>query len=252
MNNNLKVAIITDDLSLFDKIQCCYSEANITFLNAENGCEKLWSDFDGAMFVESADITFNSKVNDWVGHPHLRYIKNTDNKFDIVCGEIDVLLNNIELEKKLLIEYPDIDKLAKYPVCKCHIEQTYLICNNGSHRIRKRICKDTVAYFETLKIRIDDSKCIEHEGIISEEEFNLLMQNKNPDKNTIIKDRYNFLYDGQYFELDVYPFWQEEAVIELELRDENQHFTLPPEIKLIKDVSEDYTYKNNYLAGLKL
>ena len=78
------------------------------------------------------------------------------------------------------------------------------------------------------------------------------MESADPDKNTIIKDRYCFLYEGQYFELDVFRFWDDRAFLELELKSENQEYKLPPEIKVIEDVSDDYHYKNSYLAGLKL
>ena len=60
------------------------------------------------------------------------------------------------------------------------------------------------------------------------------------------------MFDGQYFELDVFDFWNDRAFLELEMKSENHSFTLPPEIKVIKDVSNDYHYKNNYLAGLDL
>lgn len=254
MSDKTIVALQTGDLDLFSKIKSKYANSNIEFfcIEQESICEKIWFDFGAVIFVESDDKEFNKQVNLWVGHPHFRYIKYDNRAFDNTCSEIDTLLANVELEKKFLIEYPDLDSLIQYPLYKCHIEQTYLVCDNGSHRIRKREYGDYTAYFETLKLRITNSKCIEHEGLITKDEYDALMQLKNPDKNTIIKDRYMFLYNAQYFELDIYPFWQDKAVIELELRDENQQYSLPPEIKIIKDVSDDYRYKNNYLAGLKL
>lgn len=254
MSDKITVALQTCDADLFNSIKSKYIDTNVELLSVEQEhiCLDIWKDFGAVIFVESNQDCFNKQINLWVGHPHLRYIKRNSDKASAVCSEIDVLLSNIELEKKFLIEYPDINELLKYPICKSHIEQTYLLCDNGSHRIRKRECGSSIAYFETLKLRINNSKCIEHEGLISQAEFNDLMQHKNPEKITIIKDRYTLLYDGQYFELDIYPFWQDKAVIELELRDENQKYTLPPEIKIIRDVSDDYTYKNNYLAGLKL
>lgn len=190
-----------------------------------------------------------------VGHSHLRYVKNQTNfeeKYQSVKAEINSILSGYEIEKKFLIEYPDLDSLQKYRPFKAEISQTYLLCAVGSHRIRKRGTNGIFTYFETLKIRVTGSCAEETEDVISKAQYDELMKNADPNKSTIVKDRYCFLYDGQYFELDVFPFWNDKAFLELELKSENQKFTLPPEIKVVEDVSDDYHYKNSYLAGLKL
>lgn len=191
----------------------------------------------------------------FIGHPHFRFIKNKnrfDDKVTNLKAEIDTILNGVETEIKYLIEYPNFDELEKIGAYKTEISQTYLLSTIGSHRIRSRKTGDVTTYFETLKIRINGMSSNEDEHIISKEEYDELMQNADPNKHTIFKDRYCFLYDGQYFELDVFPFWDDKAFIELELTDPNQKVNLPPFIKLIKDVSNDKKYKNNYLASLKL
>lgn len=190
-----------------------------------------------------------------VGHSHLRYVKNQTNfeeKYQSVKAEINSILSGYEIEKKFLIEYPDLASLQKYRPFKAEISQTYLLCAVGSHRIRKRGTNGIFTYFETLKIRVTGSCAEETEDVISKAQYDELMKNADPNKSTIVKDRYCFLYDGQYFELDVFPFWNDKAFLELELKSENQKFTLPPEIKVVEDVSDDYHYKNSYLAGLKL
>lgn len=190
-----------------------------------------------------------------VGHSHLRYVKNQTNfeeKYQSVKAEINSILSGYEIEKKFLIEYPDLVSLQKYRPFKAEISQTYLLCAVGSHRIRKRGTNGIFTYFETLKIRVTGSCAEETEDVISKAQYDELMKNADPNKSTIVKDRYCFLYDGQYFELDVFPFWNDKAFLELELKSENQKFTLPPEIKVVEDVSDDYHYKNSYLAGLKL
>lgn len=205
--------------------------------------------------VEDAVQDEKSLLDVYVGHPHLRFIKTCDSideKTDRTIAQIDTVLNNIELEKKYLIEYPDLNALCKYRPVMSDISQTYLLCDNGSHRVRKRTTNGSTAYFETLKIRITGSKAEEYENIITQDEYNKLLKSADPDKNTIVKQRYCFLYDAQYFELDVFPFWKDKAFLELELTGEDDRINLPPEIKIIKDVSDDPKYKNNYLARLKL
>lgn len=201
-------------------------------------------------------LDFEQKLLDVaVGHSHLRYVKNQkgfEEKYQSVKAEINSILSGYEIEKKFLIEYPNLKELQKYKPFKAKISQTYLLCAVGSHRIRKRGANGSFTYFETLKIRVTGSCSEENEDVISKEQYDELMKNADPNKNTIVKDRYCFLYDGQYFELDVFPFWNDKAFLELELKSENQKFTLPPEIKVREDVSDDYHYKNSYLAGLKL
>ena len=190
-----------------------------------------------------------------VGHSHLRFIKNEstfEEKYLSCKAEFESVLSGYEIEKKFLVEYPDFASLEKYNPFKAEISQTYLLCAVGSHRIRKRDSNGTFTYFETLKIRVTGSCSEETEDVISKAQYDELMKSADPDKNTIIKDRYCFLYEGQYFELDVFRFWNDRAFLELELKSENQEYKLPPEIKVIEDVSDDYHYKNSYLAGLKL
>ena len=55
-------------------------------------------------------------------------------------------------------------------------------------------------------------------------------------------------YGGKEFEIDVYPFWLDKAVMEIELTDEEEPVALPPEIEIIRDVTADRRYTNASLA----
>lgn len=231
----------------------------------------IWSRYDAVMLLETAGT--NNYIKDynrhenreqslyaqdtlldvWVGHPHLRFIKaagNFDDKLKALISEIDCILCNIEREKKYLIEYPDFESLSKYKHFKSEIEQIYLVSDAGSHRIRKRGANGSYAYSETLKIRITGDKCYEYESLISNTKYSELKKMADLNKYPIVKDRYCFLYNGQYFELDTFPFWSDKALLELELSSDDCVPDLPPEIKVIKDVSKNKKYKNKYLAGV--
>ncbi len=158
--------------------------------------------------------------------------------------------SHIELEKKFLIEYPDFTALAKYNPIKYEIEQIYLLSDIGSHRIRKRVHFGMPTYFETLKIRINESKCHEFEDVITAEEYEQLKTTADPKKQPIYKDRYVFAFGGKVLEIDVFPFWDDKAFLEIELDSETDEYSIPEEIKVIRDVSDDPKYKNNYLAKL--
>ena len=237
-------------------------------------CVKSWERYDAVIFLETAAINgnyvgsaqrtetqdqavqcHNKLLEVWTGHPHLRYIEyciTLDDKINAVRREIDCILNSIENEIKLLIEIPKEDFFKKYKAVKCDIEQAYLLSKNGSHRIRKRGINGSYLYYETVKQRITVSKCYEYENTITENRYNELLKQRNPKKNIIKKNRYCFLYKSQYFELDIYSFWNDKATLELEINQDGQNYELPPEITVIKDVTNDKKYKNNYLAGLKL
>ena len=48
--------------------------------------------------------------------------------------------------------------------------------------------------------------------------------------------------------IDVYPFWQRQAVLEVELPSEDTPLLLPTYIEVIREVSGDRRYKNVSLA----
>ena len=48
--------------------------------------------------------------------------------------------------------------------------------------------------------------------------------------------------------MDVYPFWSDRAVLEVELESEDEAFDIPPFISVIKEVTGDKRYSNKALA----
>ena len=55
-------------------------------------------------------------------------------------------------------------------------------------------------------------------------------------------------YAGHVLEFDIYPFWTDRAILEIELEHENEGAALPEYVRVIRDVSADYRYKNRQLA----
>lgn len=209
----------------------------------------FWANFDAVFYIGKIENQTENFLDYWVGHPHFRFIDGL-NVLDNIEREIKSILENVELEKKYLIKMPNISALSKYKIFKNDIEQVYLLSDTGSHRIRKRGANGVFQYFETLKIRINGEKCFEYENIITESQYNELLKLADPSKKKIVKNRYCFLYKSQYFELDIFPFWSDRALIELEIPTENTQILLPPEITVIKDVSNDKIYKNNFLSTI--
>ena len=157
--------------------------------------------------------------------------------------------NGYEIERKFLIRRP----AAAWLEANCEgsdIIQTYLKTEATGHsdRVRRREGKDGVVYTHTVKRRISDLRREEQEREISEGEYLALLQRADPERRSIEKRRYVLAYEGKDFEIDVYPFWQDRAVMEIELADEAEAVQLPPEIEIIKEVPQDRRYTNAALA----
>ena len=49
-------------------------------------------------------------------------------------------------------------------------------------------------------------------------------------------------------EFDIYPFWEDRAIMEIELASEAEGAAIPDYVRIIRDVSADPAYKNRSLA----
>jgi CYTH domain-containing protein len=162
--------------------------------------------------------------------------------------------DNFEIERKYLIEYPDVKWLESNPSCqRIEIVQTYLNSDNGDEvRVRESGFNGDFTYVHTVKRKISGVKRVEIEKFISEEEYFKLLADADKTKSRIRKTRYRFAFEKQIFEIDIYPFWDDRAIMEIELSHENEKIVFPKEIKVIKEVTDDDSYKNASLADIKM
>ena len=156
----------------------------------------------------------------------------------------------LEIERKFLILYPDLGLLNNMPACcRVPLSQTYLETpEEGRFRVRKRGEGEDAVFIKTVKKKISEIRRIEIEESISEEEYENYISRKEYCGGTIAKDRYCIVWNNSYFELDVFPFWDRFALLEIELLDENQEFTLPDFVTVIKEVTYDKSFRNKTLA----
>lgn len=156
---------------------------------------------------------------------------------------------NYEIERKFLIEYPEMCVLEGDPSCsRIEILQTYLGTNNGKNvRVRQWIENGECTYIKTEKKKITNIRRIENESVITKKEYLSLIEGAEK-KHSLEKVRYRFTYDGQCFEVDVYPFWDDVAVLEIELESEDTEIRFPDTVRIIKEVTEDSSYTNVALA----
>lgn len=208
--------------------------------------------------VEEAAEMDDKLISAWTGHPHFRVIDNTsdfEGKMRRLISEISSFLGEpepLEIERKYLIEYPDIEWLENAPNCqRIEIIQTYLKSDADEEvRVRQRGINGNYIYFKTIKKKVSDIKRVEVEKRLPQAEYLALLMEADTSKRQIRKTRYCLTYKGQYFEIDVYPFWNDKAIAEIELSDENAEIIFPKQIKIIKEVTEDEFYKNASLAKI--
>lgn len=157
----------------------------------------------------------------------------------------------LEIERKFLIEYPDIDALRQMPGYRVrHISQTYLEPGEGcaGGRVRRIEEDGRLSYVYTYKKRLSDLTRREYERELSEREYLELLGHSQRGAITIEKDRHIFDYAGLTYELDVYSFWDDRATLEAEVESEDVEIPVPPCVKLIKEVTLDRRYNNSRLA----
>ncbi len=152
-----------------------------------------------------------------------------------------------EIERKYLIEYPDMKTLEKYP--KSEIAQTYLKTDDGfTSRVRAGTENGITKYIFTEKKRITDLKCIENEREISVDEYKELLKLADPERMTVYKTRFCVPHNSRVVEVDIYPFWSDRAIAEVEMDSEDEEVKLPDFIKIIRDVTAEKAYKNASIA----
>ena len=160
----------------------------------------------------------------------------------------------LEIERKFLIEYPDIERLKDMPDYRCvHMEQSYLQADDSfvGGRIRRISGDNGVKYVYTYKMKLSDLTRREFEREITQAEYEELLKRRIADTITIEKDRHSFSYAGLTYELDVYRFWSDRATLEAEVESEDTPIPIPPCVTLIKEVTHDRRYNNSQLSFSK-
>ena len=246
----------TNEIELRDNYDAVFH-----LVSAAKGAEEFYTTANNSARTETVDkaAALDDKlISAWTGHPHLRVIDNSSNfedKMKRLIAEISSFLGEpepFEIERKFLIEYPDIKWLESIPNCRrIEIIQTYLNSDKDEEvRVRQRGFDGHYIYFQTTKRKVNDLKRVEIERRLSEADYLRLLMNADTTRHQIRKDRYCLTHENQYFEIDIYPFWNDRAIAEIELSDENAQIKFPKQIKVIKEVTDDDFYKNASLAKI--
>ena len=159
-------------------------------------------------------------------------------------------INGLEIEHKYLIAYPDREELLKLEGAEtAMISQTYLETDDGStERVRRWEQAGKVSYYHTVKRRISDLTHLEEEVLITREEYENLLARRKAGTVPVEKERIILPHAGHEVEVDIYPFWTDRAVAEVEVSDEDEQVRLPEILKVIREVTGERRYKNAALA----
>lgn len=208
--------------------------------------------------IEYAREMDDRTLRAWSGHPNLRIIDNAINfedKINRAIREIYRIVGQPEpmvRKRKYLISMPDMENLAKrYAAVPIDMVQTYLCMTNPciERRVRRQKHGGEYMYFYTEKhIRPDGTKW-DTEKPITEKDYNRYLLEADPELQSVDKTKYRFVYDSCRFEIDVYPFSADKAV--MFRYSENDEAAIPPEIRVIREVTGDPDYKNKQLANVQ-
>jgi len=238
-------------------------DAVFHLVTAAKGAEEFYTLANNAAryeTVEEAIRVDDGLIASWTGHPHLRVI---DNRYDFnekmlaLITEISAFLGEprpLKNRKKYLIACPDIRWLESQPNCEqVDILQAYLKSEVPGEmiRIRQRGKNGNYLYYETWKRQINDGQRIELEERLSRREFEELMLHRDRDYSPIEKKRYCLSANGLYYNIDLFPQWKDQALMEIELYDENQKVVIPEEIQVIREVTGNNAYSNPSIARIR-
>ncbi len=203
--------------------------------------------------VEMDDRTLRA----WSAHPNLKIVDNAmdfEKKIQRGMQEIYRIVGEpepMEKKHKYLIHMPDINQLiVKYSAVSFEMVQHYLVETNPTieRRIRRQKNGSDYLYFYTEKHNMPDNTQWDTERPISGKIYLKYLLEADPNLQEVHKVKYRFNYGDGRFEIDVYPFSKDKAVLFGYSPKENESLPIPEELKIIKDVTGDLEYKNKTLA----
>ncbi len=207
--------------------------------------------------VEEAIQVDDGLIASWTGHPHLRVI---DNRYDFnekmmtLITEISAFLGEpkpLNIKRRYLIRYPDTAALDLSPNCqRVDIFQAYLKSTVPGEiiRIRQRGINGNYLYFMSRKRKVDNDKIIEMEERLTENEFHTLLMQVDHEYQPIHKLRYCLSENGLYYNIDIYPQWEDKALMDVELYSGTDQVPVPGAVTLIREVTGEKEYTSLYMA----
>jgi len=235
-------------------------DAVVHLVTAAKGAEDYYSLENNSARCETPEEArlLDERIKEvWLGHPHLEIIDNSTDfqgKMKRLRQAVARVLGipvPLEIERKFLLDSCFSIKDILVPYQKISIEQCYLMPGKAREaRIRKRGQRGSFVYYLAYKQPLDKPGIrIETEERIAAEEYDALRRLRDREKRIIRKNRFCFIWQNQYFELDVFKNLLDRALLEIELTEENQEVSLPPFLPIVKEVTGDSRFSNYHIAS---
>ncbi len=236
----------------------------------------LLSNYDAVIYLEGKNDFFTTKNNkaryeksadeaklkgekvlqSYLSHDNLIFIEaqeQFEDKQQNVINVVENLLGNpisLKEQRKFLVTDIDLDRINTI-ASKVTITQDYLKEEDGcEYRVRK-IENGTDATYHFCKQRKKENGFREvlSSSTIECDEYKRLLQNKSEEFATCVKTRYSFVYNKQYFRLDVFP--DNLMVLEVNVTKENPEVSLPEFLNVVEEVTDKEEYQNINIARSK-
>lgn len=260
LSANIFNAILEDErLDLWD-VRDSY-DAVIYLRSAASGAERHYTTANNPARLEkglrAAREADERTLLAWIGHPHLKIIESCENFEKKKKRALQAILNvvgdpdQVEIERRFLLKCePDLclKHFSDERCAKVSIEQMYL---RGGGRIRKMGQNGYNAYYMTKKAGVSGAGKLAHvekECGVSALDYIYLSEKRKPGAKIIKKDRYYFVWENQYLELDIFLEPKKLCILERELIEENDKIKLPPFLEIKKEVTGKPKYSNHGIA----
>ncbi len=207
---------------------------------------------DRAWAIKTDDALL--KAWDFMDERH-HIVKNDGNWDDKLYKTLRVVYQIVGANKDTEIERKWLVDDFSYPndYTEHTITQTYLKHDfSGCERVRRSMQVipvpegQGIMFTHTRKCNLQMLTRTEDEREITQEEYYTLLKRADPSRKVVLKHRLTFDYKGQTFELD--KFFDGGVILECELADADQPVQLPPFVKVVMEVSEDWNYCNHAIS----
>lgn len=228
-------------LSQYDAI--LYLKSAKEFFTKENNAARYENDAEEAM--EKGRKVLQS----YLTHDNLMVIKpreQVEDKQQEVVNIIHNMLGNptrLKEQRKFLVDSIDVDRLGII-ANKVLIKQDYLKVEDGSeYRIRKVTQGNDVSYHLNVQRQDESGKReVIREKTLTEREYEILLATKTDEFRSIEKVRYSFVYNDQYYKLDI--FGDGLKILEVNVTRENPLLAIPEFVSVIEEVTNNPEYRN--------
>ena len=230
-------------------------------VTAANGAEKFYSSLENATRSEGLELACQldrQVMNAWLGHPYFEVIDNSTGFQEKIQRVIDRVYKRLgirdtrgseSVKHKFLLESFPTDEEFQGHFEDFEVRHDYLSTTDETQiRIRRRGRNGIYTYTATVRMKEIEGQRVELRRNLSGREYDILMLQRDPSHQPVIKRRRCFIYENQYYQLDEYQSPNPglvlmEAYLDRHvLEGRNIATILPSFIKTTKEVTNDSQY----------